>query len=393
MGLMAFTIPFANQGFAWHVAIIMSMIGLFSYVMLLGKQREVILTIINHKLLLLFVLLVSVSWAWSDARTATLFLILKFLVISGFGLFMVTHYNIRDCFRLLLIALSIITLLNLVVSIAVPSVGVHNGFAHEGQWRGISQHKNTMGTISLLTLILHLVGFIYNKPKKTHLFFIAILLLLLYKSGSFTALIMVTGICSVLLFIRMAQKIKHEMLRTSIFIFSLLLFTLSIGLFWINGQFIAASYGRDLTNLTGRTSIWEGVSAAINEKWWFGYGYGAFWINQVKFYDLMVDGVTSTHSGFRDLWLDVGFTGVLLAVLIVAVSLIRMLLKRNPDKFTWLTTIGFLLFFIFNNITDSRFLSSISLYWVIFLLCVVVAKNNTTKYRDTLEYTHAENPK
>ncbi|MGW8957829.1 hypothetical protein [Paenibacillus sp. NPDC055715] len=62
----------------------------------------------------------------------------------------------------------------------------------------------------------------------------------------------------------------------------------------------------------------------------------------------------------------------------------------KTDMYTWLTAVVFFLFIVLNNITDSRFLNSLAIYWIIFMVIVIkvqerhrlliAEKANTTVY-------------
>ncbi|WP_194843120.1 O-antigen ligase family protein, partial [Paenibacillus polymyxa] len=151
---------------------------------------------------------------------------------------------------------------------------------------------------------------------------------------------------------------------------SCLLVLLGLALTFTYGDAIASEFGKT-TTLTGRTEIWQGIDGAIQSHYWFGHGYGSFWAARPSIYanGIRFD-LTSSHSGFRDLWIDVGLIGLLATVILVVTTLFKIRIGKT-DMYTWLTAAVFFLFIVLNNITDSRFLNSLAIYWIIFMVIVI----------------------
>lgn len=160
-GLLAFSIPYACQGLSPRVITISLLILLFSYTMLLPSLKSLIATLVDNPLLTLLMLYIAASCLWAEQeQTSSLLMVLKFLAFSTFGLYLVTHYTTQGCIRLLVVTLSILSILNLLAVLLVPSFAIHGGVEHTGLWKGISGHKNTLGTLSLLSFVSHVIYFL-----------------------------------------------------------------------------------------------------------------------------------------------------------------------------------------------------------------------------------------
>lgn len=370
-GLLAFSIPYACQGLSLRVITISLLVLLFSYIMLLPSLKTMITTLADNPLLTLLMMYIAASCLWAEQeQTSSMLMVLKFLAFSAFGLYLVTHYTAQGCIRLLVITLSILSVLNLLAVLLFPSFAIHAGVEHTGLWKGISGHKNTLGTLSLLSFVSHVIYFFRGRQKALHVSFILLNALLLIKCQSTTSLVLTFSLFGFILFILLFKRMQSIALRGFFLSTSCLFVLLGLVFALTYGDAIAAEFGKT-TTLTGRTEIWEGIAGAIQSHYWFGHGYGSFWAARPSIYSggIRFD-LTSSHSGFRDLWIDVGLTGLLLTVTLVITTLFKLRIGKS-DVRTWLIAVVFFLFIILNNITDSRFLNSLSIYWVIFMVIVL----------------------
>jgi exopolysaccharide production protein ExoQ len=370
-GLLAFSIPYTCQGLSPRVITITLLILLFSYIMLLPSLKTMIATLADNPLLTLLMMYIAASCLWAEQeQTSSMLMVLKFLAFSTFGLYFVTHYTAQGCIRLLVISLSILSVLNLMAVVLVPSFAIHAGVEHTGLWKGISGHKNTLGTLSLLSFVSHVISFFKGKHKALHVGFILLNALLLIKCQSTTSLVLTSSLFAFILFILLFKRIQSVALRGFFISTSGLLVLLGLVFAFTFGDAIAAEFGKT-TTLTGRTEIWQGIAGAIQSHYWFGHGYGSYWAARPSIYagGIRFD-LTSSHSGFRDLWIDVGLTGLLATIALVTITLFKFRIGK-ADMYTWLTAMVFFLFIVSNNITDSRFLNSLSIYWIIFMVIVI----------------------
>ncbi|KJD44010.1 O-antigen ligase family protein [Paenibacillus terrae] len=371
VGLLAFSIPYACQGLSPRVIAISLLILLFSYLMLLPSLKPLIATLADNPLLTLLMMYIAASCLWAEQeQTSSMLMVLKFVTFSTFGLYLVTHYTTQGCIRLLVITLSILSVLNLLAVVLVPSFAIHGGVEHTGLWKGISGHKNTLGTLSLLCFVSHVIYFFRGTRKALHVGFVLLNALLLIKCQSTTSLLLTSSLFTFILFILLFKRIRSVALRGFFISSSCLLVLLGLVFAFSYGDAIASEFGKT-TTLTGRTEIWQGIAGAIGSHYWFGYGYGSFWANRPSIYanGIRFD-LTSSHSGFRDLWIDIGLTGLLATITLVITTLFKFRIGKT-DMYTWLTAAVFFLFIVLNNITDSRFLNSLAIYWIIFVVIVI----------------------
>ncbi|MCW2960211.1 MAG: O-antigen polymerase [Thermoleophilia bacterium] len=159
----------------------------------------------------------------------------------------------------------------------------------------------------------------------------------------------------------------------------------------LNWEGLTTVLGRDPT-LTGRTTIWAAVIKSIEQRPMFGFGFAAFWgdfesparnvwaelgfgIGRTTFRP------TSSHSGWLDLWLQVGIVGVALYATTLAIALRRCLAAighhATPGTIACLL---FVVYFTFSSLVDGTLVASNHVFWVA-LVAVLVQPEPREKVR------------
>src|SRR5690606_2664764 len=86
-------------------------------------------------------------------------------------------------------------------------------------------------------------------------------------------------------------------------------------------QALLLAIGKDPT-LTGRTILWIAAAKLGSSTPWLGVGYKVFWVAENDLggavSDLLGWSIATGHNSFLDLWLELGFIGLGLAVLALA---------------------------------------------------------------------------
>jgi O-antigen ligase len=157
--------------------------------------------------------------------------------------------------------------------------------------------------------------------------------------------------------------------------------------------FVFSVIGRDYS-FTGRTSIWEASSHAIEHRPLLGYGYSGFWRNAetAGAISRAVDfSVPHAHNGILDLLLGVGFVGIALVVIGIAPS-VRGVFTLGSSQYcpeirvlgTSLIVISFVV-----NVTESQMLSQLGAFtipiWVIMMLKSVNVQDHIPNVRSEVE--------
>jgi O-antigen ligase len=292
-----------------------------------------------------------------------------------FALYFATRFSVKEQVKLIASTLALGILLSVFYGIVFPGVAIHQG-VHAGAWKGIYDYKNTFGSMMVLSSVAFFslpVEKPIDKLYKWVGYSISPVMILL--STSKTSLVISCLLIFILLMYRKFRwqgKISVVYIDIGIMIFS------CIGAFvlteWVD---IVNGLGRDPT-LTGRTVIWDYVLSQVEERPLLGFGRGAFWDPQSPYAFAAGKQLSSwfrpphAHNGFIDLWLDVGFIGFSLFLVIFFITYIRslrMAYASNKPEDIW--PLAFLMFLTTNNIMESYLLRGATIYWVLYLTTAI----------------------
>jgi exopolysaccharide production protein ExoQ len=134
--------------------------------------------------------------------------------------------------------------------------------------------------------------------------------------------------------------------------------------------------GRDAT-LTGRTELWDLLLAAVGERPWLGYGYGAFWETTATsraIWESIQWNPGSAHNGYVELLLGLGVVGPIVIMCSVLVSLktaVVALIKGRFLEAKWsiLVTLALLV----QDFNESTILQQNEILWVFYLTGAIYA--------------------
>ena len=127
------------------------------------------------------------------------------------------------------------------------------------------------------------------------------------------------------------------------------------------------------STLTGRTIIWDFVSAEIARRPLFGWGYQSFWLVGPDGPSVIdapgwVKNMPEGHNGYYDATLEMGYVGyyMLLAFIIATLHAVERVLRRDPIRAWLLLSLG--LYIICHNFFESLWMRGFEFMWVVFLI-------------------------
>ncbi|AFY59074.1 lipid A core-O-antigen ligase-like enyme [Rivularia sp. PCC 7116] len=357
---------------------------LVTFFLLLLRWKKVIHVMKKEKIILLLVGIAVFSCVWSSLPKKTLTRGIAIVGTSLFGLYFASRYTIKQQLKLLGWMYGIAVIFSFIFIAALPKYGIMGG-VHTGKWRGIYNHKNTLGKVIVPGIAVFLL--LANSSKKYSwllwmCFSLAFILLL--RSGSTSSLL--NGICLI------AACISFRVFRwrDNIMVPS----TIAIGSFGaifyvivsVTTEAILKALGKD-TTLTGRGDMWPYIFEMIGQKPILGYGYGAFWSgpDTPSFYIWQATGWTppNSHNGFLDLWLQIGLIGLLVYVYgFLAITI--------PKSFYWLRTtrtsegfwpLVYMTYMLLANISETTLMIQNDLFWVIYVAIAFSVKISPENHR------------
>lgn len=336
--------------------------------------------------------LAVLSTLWSDAPSATFRRATALLLTTGFAFYIVASFSPREFIRLLAAAFVLFFVAALVAA-AMPGDGITPSGLHQGAWRGFTGQKNEFGrTCGLaLTFFLILVVIVGPRARRLVLAAAAMALALLLLSTSKTPITATTVglggtmIARILLHGRIGRAWVAAEIRLALFI--VIAGTIFISVFWLV-PLIVEAMGRDLT-LSGRTELWKWAIGIGGETPWLGSGYRGFWndSNTKYFFEYFAwqrsadgelsdsyTGPTHAHSGYVDLWLELGWIGCALYGLLIVNTFARIAASYRAGQFeVGLCLSAITWFLIAYAFTAKSIMQQGEDLWVIFLVFYLYA--------------------
>jgi len=353
---------------------------------------------IARRTLLLWVLVgwALLSTAWSVIPEITLLRGLSVLVAGLYGLLLAVRYKPDTVLHIMGVALAIVVIASLMAALTFPEWAVMTGM-HQGAWRGVLFHKNALGRISTLALIVFWTIMQRERGKKR----LGWLLLIAAAGVNIISSRSATGLILALITIAawcVLQIWKHlpRLLRPAIG--SLALAVALPATLVLPGylEAILGFFGKDLT-LTGRILLWRALIPVILKRPLLGYGYGAFWQGDAgpayQVWAAVGWEWPHAHNGFIDLWLEMGFVGVFVGILLILILIIsskRLFLRGCQQIGSFLFLYGIYIFA--SNVSESVLLrsgvTSGVFYWVLFVYCYVLVQQENKSWNFLITRAH-----
>lgn len=338
--------------------------------LLLSGYLPAILT--RAPLLLLLIAMPLISAWWSIDSRMTILRSVELVGSSLFGLFAGWHLSSHALLQRLAIGFGLMVVGSLLVIFLLPAQGIGQDEAWRGTWVGLSLHKNGLGgTTSLAVLVLTYALIVVERRWLVTIALVLALVLLVGSKSATSQLVTIIGLAlgACLLIFQLNPR-----LGAFLGVLSLILIPAATWAFIANdiGPMLVSMIGKD-TTLGSRMGIWDLVWPYIQDRWWLGYGYGAFWQPDLPWVDQVAARLNFTpyysHNGVVELWLGGGITLVSLTGIVYLISLIKSVLPVISDRHAWHQAFAlvFMLTFILRNMTEATALTRNDISWILFV--------------------------
>jgi exopolysaccharide production protein ExoQ len=243
--------------------------------------------------------------------------------------------------------------------------------ADGGAWRGIFNHKNGLGAIMALAILVewHIPAHTVRSRTSKVLWLCAYAALLSLSNS-------VTSVVSVLLTILLMCTVKafrcqYRLLMPTLFLVALF----SSAFFTLNAGAVTAALGRS-SDLTGRIDLWHWVGIMIRKRPLIGYGFSGFWRGASDQSTVVGSHIgwspVYSHNGYLEILLSLGLSGLLLFLWFAVTGMRRALIRAQVGRSVqdvW--PLAFLTFFLIHNLGECTILWQNSLEWAIAVATVV----------------------
>jgi exopolysaccharide production protein ExoQ len=342
-------------------------------------SRNAVQTVITTAPVLVLVLAFPfISILWSVNPSETLERSVALLGTSLFGAYLGWRYTLGRIIFLLAIALSIAVCLSMAMIVVMPSVG----FARSGDLVGLNLHKSALGALAGLACLVtgHAVTDSHSRQRLAFCLALLVALALLIGSRSITSLLVTAVVGALSFWARYLQRSPNEIpVLTLILVIALVITGVAV----ISTDLIEralALLGKS-TTLSSRLPLWSLLWPYIEQRFWLGFGYEAFWHRDA----LAVREIEAelyftpfySHNGLLETWLNGGVVLVALVLLLLWITVVRsmVLYVRWGDLAISSFPLLYCVYFLMMNFAEGSVLAHNDLIWAVLVaVAVFVAK-------------------
>lgn len=323
------------------------------------------------------IVLALASAAWAAYPSTSLRRSAALLGTTLFGLYFGARFTPEQQVRLLGWTFSLIIVASFAMALAFPEYGINHTF-HEGAWQGAFIHKNSLGKVMVVGLMLFLVlaGSVSRRWRWVALAGVASCAALIVLSESKTALVLSACLVVVYWILRLRRRLDSTLIVPVAIVVALAGGGAVLSLA-ANAEAATTALGRDVT-LSGRTVLWAVVVDFIGNEPLLGHGYGSFWLGATgpsgAIWRIVRWEVPHAHNGVLDLALELGIVGVALFAWVFVTTLgrsYRSLVRSAHPAAVWPLVV--VLITALYNTTETTLLSRNSIYWALFVSAVCTA--------------------
>lgn len=341
-------------------------VGLLFLVILQMTCPSLALPVPMVVLLLIFIWL---SISWSDVPQRSALGALATTLVAVLAAATAWRIDALVAMRVVDLALKSCLVASLAMAVALPHVGVEQGAASYGSMVGIYGQKNMLGTMLSLGFATHAATAQFNRIGGWAWF--GAYAAAIGWSQSVGTVVSVGVVLAVWFSTHRLGREGSQRRRLLRFGGRLTFGLLALLVLLANVGRVAAGLGRDLS-FSGRTDIWQGAWSALQEQLAFGYGWDAAFTDSsvvaisIERYTNWY--VTSAHSGFLTVAVQIGMVGLVLALLIpigVTARALQLYLREPSRETYWLLQIAVV--FWTTNLIESRY------QWLMWFVLVLAA--------------------
>lgn len=348
--------------------------------------------------LLLFAALAVCSIAWSiDPSLSTRRLVRVGTIMLVCVAFVLAAWHAQRYQNVVRPILTLMLVGSIGFGLAYPSLAIHQQSAAElaGAWRGLANHKNGLGGLASITLILWVhAGLTREVRLAPALAGSAVAVTCLVLSRSSTSM----AASAFVLFFLLASLWSPQVLRrylpqlvgvlvVTILVYALAILDLVPGLSLLLTP-ITALTDKDAT-FTGRTQIWSILAEHVRQRPLLGSGYGAYWtagaVPGTESFEFMLRMRNfypgSAHNGYLEVVNDLGWVGLacLLGYLVRHVRQSLQLL--GTDRHQGLLYLALFFQQAVTNISETHWFSVLSIDFILMTLASTALARGLVEYR------------
>jgi exopolysaccharide production protein ExoQ len=382
-------------------SVMMATILIVSLILAFRYRDNIIRAIPGMAPVLCFLALAILSAAWSDYPAITLRRSGTAITTALWGAYLASRFSMRDIVVLIASSIGIIAVASMIAGLLFPDIGVNvllqsdpDGVAG---WKGVVSDKNSLGIVMATgTVTMLYLAISQGETRRRKMMWLGGMLLcgmLLYLSQSRTS--WVSALAGIVCCGVVRAMYRRPAIGVVVVAWIFLLALPGMLLVMRDLSVLTSLIGKDAT-LTGRVDLWNVVLPYGDQRPWFGYGYGAFWIEDSPRTQEIWNALNSykpphAHNGWIETYLELGLIGCA----VVAVQLLQMLKDaarassqgRDVDAPYMLLVVVMMLIF---NMVEADLIRAPALFWPFLIIGpVAMAKVMREKPRGALAQANA----
>lgn len=353
--------------------------GIALLLLVVHHRRDIARLLSQNKLLALVVAYILLSTLWAFDPNASLRRALAFALTASFCTYLALRYTPTELLKLAGWAVVMVALASLLVVIFFPELGREAFGRKLGWWRGISAINTAFGRFMALGVLV--IWCLRRTDWEFQRFDVLLLILFLvctYQAHAATSIAALFAAFVSILMIWSRALFNVELppkILIGLFFGIVLLITVP---FYFGDVLLLLD--RDDT-LTNRIFIWR---AAFEQGWQnpvIGVGYESFWIEgnaAAAYYNMFGSGNTQIgngHNGYLDAWLELGFVGLALLVLLLLQAVVRVMryLTVTDEPFAEFYG-GLIVFILVYSIAEKVIFVHSELTWMLFMAGLIALR-------------------
>ena len=358
----------------------------FCLVAMCAYARRLLCFAQTMPLMLLLPIYAMSSALWSQGPGTSLRSGISLLVTTLFAFYLGERFSERQQMELLTMVGACVAVANVIAALVWPQFGIDHQL-HEGAWQGLFTQKNgcAEATLFLLTPALAFAAIGRHGQVLRALYIVLCLLVILMTQSrtGWAITIIYFGFAGTLHLLRSFGR--KDLLPLAAFVFvSVAAVVVAVLAYPVLFLSLIGRSG----SFSGRAQIWEAIVASVLRRPLGGYGFDAFWsmLNGEATRVFSATGwvVTSAHSGFLNVALELGLVGLAL----VALTLVQAC-RYASAAFTpghsghvdW--CIGIVFLTIVYNLDERTLMAPQYLPWILYILACAGLRKAAYREPDT----------
>ncbi len=355
------------------VATMLTLVAMYAIIGALywSRSKTMVTALVQNWFLLAFAVWAIVTAIWAESPSLSFNRSGRLLLGILYAIYLAQACDRKTLFRILFFATAIGIVGSLFVTVLAPSLS--KVVDARGAFRGAFQHKNILGSVATLGIIISVYAAAIKAAAPRACLFMALLsLVFLGLSNSVTSFVALFIAASLAFYLRsfgMGQS-PNRIVALTFGLLAIVSFLVLITTF----PEVLSFTGRDLTTLTGRTDVWHFAQNMIDWKPILGWGHGAWGAPVFEKYVLneLAWPAPNAHNAWLDFRLQLGIPGLALGTICAVIGLKRAisaaLTCEDGEYLVWVAVVAYQ---GVRSGTETLFVdpSSLEMFW--FALAVV----------------------